>query len=44
VNVEVTDEIEDATIDADVIATDTWVSMGDEQQNNNASKISKDIQ
>ena len=32
VKVEVTNEIENATKDADVIATDTWVSMGDEAQ------------
>jgi len=30
VNVEITDKVEGSTKDADVIATDTWVSMGDE--------------
>lgn len=32
VKVEVTDKIENATKNADVVATDTWVSMGDEAQ------------
>jgi ornithine carbamoyltransferase len=32
VNVEVTDKIEGCTKDVDVVATDTWVSMGDEKQ------------
>ena len=32
VEVEVTDEVEDSTKDADIVATDTWVSMGDEEQ------------
>ena len=32
VTVEVTDKIENSTKDADVIATDTWVSMGDETE------------
>ena len=32
VKVEVTDALENATKDADVVATDTWVSMGDEAQ------------
>ena len=32
VNVEITDKLEGATKNADVIATDTWVSMGDETQ------------
>lgn len=30
VDVEVTDEVEGSTKDADAVATDTWVSMGDE--------------
>jgi len=30
--VEITDKIEGCTKDADVVATDTWVSMGDEKQ------------
>jgi ornithine carbamoyltransferase len=30
VNVEVTDSLQNSTTGADVIATDTWVSMGDE--------------
>ena len=32
VNVEITDKVEGSTNDADVIATDTWVSMGDETE------------
>ena len=32
VNVEITDKIKGSTKDADVIATDTWVSMGDEKE------------
>lgn len=32
IEVEVTDDITNAGVDADVIATDTWVSMGDEEQ------------
>jgi len=32
VKVEITDRAENATKDADVVATDTWVSMGDETQ------------
>ncbi len=32
VNVEITDEVQDSTKDADVVATDTWVSMGDEEE------------
>jgi len=32
VNVEITDKVEGSTKNADVIATDTWVSMGDETQ------------
>jgi ornithine carbamoyltransferase len=30
VNVEVTDKLKNSTTDSDIIATDTWVSMGDE--------------
>ena len=32
VKVEITDKVEGSTKDADVIATDTWVSMGDEAE------------
>jgi ornithine carbamoyltransferase len=32
VKVEITDRVENATKDADVVATDTWFSMGDEAQ------------
>jgi len=32
VKVEVTDRIENVTKDADIVATDTWVSMGDEAE------------
>jgi len=32
VNVEITDDVEGSTKDADVVATDTWVSMGDEAE------------
>lgn len=32
VKVEVTDKIKDSTVNADIVATDTWVSMGDEVQ------------
>ena len=32
INVEITDKVKDSTKGADVIATDTWVSMGDEAQ------------
>ena len=32
VNVEVTDKVEGATVGADVVATDTWFSMGDESE------------
>jgi len=32
IKVEITDRVENAAKDADVVATDTWVSMGDEAQ------------
>ena len=32
VRVEVTDKVKDSAKDADIVATDTWVSMGDEAQ------------
>jgi ornithine carbamoyltransferase len=32
VNVEVTDKVENSTFGADIVATDTWVSMGDEAE------------
>ena len=32
VNVEITDELKNASKDVDIIATDTWVSMGDESE------------
>jgi len=32
INIEVTDIVDDCTKNADVVATDTWVSMGDEKE------------
>ncbi|VVB61418.1 Ornithine carbamoyltransferase [uncultured archaeon] len=32
VNVEITDRLQNSTTDANIIATDTWVSMGDEEE------------
>jgi ornithine carbamoyltransferase len=32
VKIEITNNIKDAAIDADIIATDTWISMGDESE------------
>ncbi len=32
INVEITDKVKDSSEGADVIATDTWVSMGDEEE------------
>jgi len=32
ITVEITDKVKGSTKDADVIATDTWVSMGDEAE------------
>jgi ornithine carbamoyltransferase len=32
VNVDITDQVKGATVNADVVATDTWVSMGDEAE------------
>jgi ornithine carbamoyltransferase len=32
VNVDITDQVKGSTTDADVVATDTWVSMGDEAE------------
>ena len=49
INVEVTDKIEGSTENADVIATDTWVSMGDEAEKEDRIKnfkgytITKDL-
>ena len=39
IKVEVTDEIKNSTRDADIIATDTWVSMGDEAEKEERVKI-----
>ncbi|HEC89021.1 MAG TPA: ornithine carbamoyltransferase [Thermoplasmatales archaeon] len=39
IKVEVTDEIKNSTRDADIIATDTWVSMGDEAEKEERIKI-----
>ena len=38
INVEITDKIEDSTKDADIVATDTWISMGDESEKNKRIK------
>jgi ornithine carbamoyltransferase len=32
INVDITDRVEGSTDDADVVATDTWISMGDESE------------
>ena len=32
INVEITDSVKQSTNDTDIVATDTWVSMGDEEQ------------
>ena len=32
IKVEITDEIKNSTSNADIVATDTWISMGDEKQ------------
>jgi ornithine carbamoyltransferase len=32
VKVDITNDIQDSTVDADIIATDTWISMGDESE------------
>lgn len=41
VKVEITDKVEDSTKDADVIATDTWISMGDEAEKEKRIKAFK---
>jgi ornithine carbamoyltransferase len=41
VDVEVTDVVDACTTNADVIATDTWVSMGDEAEKEKRLKIFK---
>jgi len=41
VNVEVTDVVDACTTNADVVATDTWVSMGDESEKEKRLKIFK---
>jgi ornithine carbamoyltransferase len=38
INVEITDSIAGSTKDADVVATDTWISMGDEKEKENRLK------
>jgi ornithine carbamoyltransferase len=42
INVEITDDVKGSTKNADVIATDTWVSMGDESEKENRIKEFKD--